>query len=295
MKHLLTTALIAAACTLGAAAQSVTVTDADGNSTKFPASRVKDITFTKVENPDPGVTVFDNIKVDPYSRGDAELDFSTEGMTLHFWVQGPSGANYLNDGVYTGGLNATAAMTYDTNTQYSYFTDATHEKGKIESGTLTVSHTGTEYTITFDLVLEDLGEYKAMWKGSLGTYGETIELDPVNVIRTSVNGAKDGQYRLRFNDKAYNYEMTIDFFGTPGTTELPAGEYYQSEGNEPFTIGPASDISFYRPNFSEKFGPASYVVVTNEGEEYTFDFHLTLESGRPAIGKLTYKVNWTAN
>lgn len=76
MKHLFITALLTTACTLGASAQSIEVTDTQGLTYKFAADRVKDISFTKTTAAD--VINFSKVEARAYSSGAVEAEFTSE-------------------------------------------------------------------------------------------------------------------------------------------------------------------------------------------------------------------------
>lgn len=115
---------MATACTLGAAAQSVTVTSADGLTHKFAADRVKEITFIKTSAPDPDANVFSAVTARAYSSGAIEATFSApeNPKSLTLWMVGPSMAKYLHDGVYTA-QKEYGEMTVDSSASYSFVTE----------------------------------------------------------------------------------------------------------------------------------------------------------------------------
>lgn len=282
MKHLFITALLTTACTLGASAQSIEVTDTEGLTYKFAADRVKDITFTKTTAAD--VTNFSKVEARAYSSGAIEAEFTTEDnkKSVTLWIVGPSMGKYLYDGVYNVETSG-STMTIDADKNYSFV----KENGKntaLKSGTMTVAATGKEYTVTFDLMLEDDTELKGKYVGQMpGSVGKDFTLDTCQepkVKTTEVNDYVDGEFYFNMNDMAWNYEMAIDFYSAAGSAKLPAGTYTYSESKAAGTFGSRSYIDIYNPSNSYKFAEGSTVTVSYEGDNITIQMNLVTTDGR---------------
>lgn len=263
MKHLLISAIMATACTLGATAQSVVVTDAEGIAHKFSAERVKDITFVKTSAED--LTVFSTVDARIYSSGAVEATFSNTDLSksVTLWIVGPSMGKYLYDGVYTVSSDG-SAMTIDSDKNYSFVTEGGSNTA-LSAGTMTVALSGKEYTITFDLTLVDGKELKGKYVGEMpGKVGKDITLDDMvtpTVLTTDVNDYVPGEFYFKSNDESWNYETAIDFFADPSEAKLPAGIYTYSADKTPGTFGSNSYLDLYSPSCNYRFGEGSTVTV----------------------------------
>lgn len=284
MKHQLLAAFTATACTLGAAAQSVTVTSADGIKHKFAADRVKEITFIKTSAPDPDDNVFSAVTARAYSSGAIEATFSDpeNPKSLTLWLVGPSMAKYLHDGVYTAQAEY-GEMTVDTDKSYSFVSEGGVNTA-LQSGTVTVAIAGKIYTMTFDLTLIDGNSFKGSYTGAMpGLTGRDATLNTCETPQVKTNDRDDrveGEYYIKMNDSDWSYEMAVDFYALAGTAKLPAGTYRYGSDNAAGTFGPKSYINTYTPSSNYRFAEGSTVEVSYEGEIITMAFNLVTGDGR---------------
>lgn len=275
---------MATACTLGAAAQSVTVTSADGLTHKFAADRVKEITFVKTSTPDPDDNVFSAVTARAYSSGAIEATFSDpeNPKSLTLWMVGPSMAKYLHDGVYTAQAEY-GEMTVDTDKSYSFVTEGGVNTA-LQSGTVTVAISGKVYTITFDLLLVDGNSFKGSYTGAMpGLTGRDATLNTCETPQVKTNDRDDrveGEYYIKMNDSDWSYEMTVDFYALAGTAKLPAGTYRYGTDNAAGTFGANSFLDTYNPSSNYRFAEGSTVEVSYEGDNITMAFNLITDDGR---------------
>lgn len=275
---------MATACTLGAAAQSVTVTSADGLTHKFAADRVKEITFVKTSTPDPDDDVFSAVTARAYSSGAIEATFSDpeNPKSLTLWMVGPSMAKYLHDGVYTAQAEY-GEMTVDTDKSYSFVTEGGVNTA-LQSGTVTVAISGKVYTITFDLLLVDGNSFKGSYTGAMpGLTGRDATLNTCETPQVKTNDRDDrveGEYYIKMNDSDWSYEMTVDFYALAGTAKLPAGTYRYGTDNAAGTFGANSFLDTYNPSSNYRFAEGSTVEVSYEGDNITMAFNLITDDGR---------------
>ncbi len=275
---------MATACTLGAAAQSVTVTSADGLTHKFAADRVKEITFIKTSAPDPDANVFSAVTARAYSSGAIEATFSApeNPKSLTLWMVGPSQAKYLHEGVYTA-QKEYGEMTVDTDASYSFLTEEGVNTA-LQSGTVTVAITGKVYTMTFDLILIDGNSFKGSYTGAMpGLTSRDVTLNTCETPQVKTNDRDDrvdGEYYIRMNDSSWSYEMAVDFYALAGTAKLPAGTYRYGTDNAVGTFGENSFLDTYNPSSNYRFAEGSTVEVSYEGDNITMAFNLVTDDGR---------------
>ena len=286
MKKLIAISLLASACATGVVAQNVVVTTSDGTAHKFAAERVKDITFTKIDNPDTDVTVFNSIDATCYSSGAVEATFSSEATTkqVTLWIVGPSMGKYLYDGSYTVSSEY-GAMTIDSDASYSFIKDGSTKQG-LQSGTMNVSIDGKTYTITFDLVAADGTTLKGQYQGAMpGLIGRDVTLptcEEPKVKTNDLDGRVDGEYYIKMNDSSWKYEMAMDFYAAAGTTALPAGTYtYSSDSKVAGTFGPNSFLDLYSPSSSSRFVDGSTATISyDDDNNINMVLNLVTDGGR---------------
>lgn len=282
MKHLFISVLLATACTLGTSAQTIEVTDAENSTYKFAADRVKDISFVKTTAAD--VIDFNTVDARTYSSGTVEATFSaTDNATkVTLWIVGPSMGKYLYEGVYTVSAEA-GEMTIDTDKSYSYVTVNGTNKA-LQSGTMNVAITDKQYTITFDLILEDLSEVKGKYIGEMpklvGKNATLPVCETPTVKTTDVNDYVKGEYYFKMNDASWSYEMALDFFADASSKKLPEGTYIYSASKAQGTFGTRSCLDVYSPSNTYKFVEGSTVKVSYEGDNIVMVLNLITEDGR---------------
>lgn len=293
MKHLLPTLLMVAATSCGAYAQSVVIVDNEGLPHKFATDRIQDITFIKVDTPQPGDVTFNQLTASPYSFGEADLVLTAEdGTTLGLAMFSPSGSTYLADGVYS-----VADQKLGTDVADTYLVAAgSSDKTAVTDGSVTVSHTEAIYTLTIDLTLQGGAEFKGKYIGEIPNYGYVITLEPLSALKSSsINDKKEGEFYLKGNDSSWHYEMALDIFAAADATTLPAGTYTFAETSAEGTFGPSSYLDLYSSYFIQsncRFATGSTITVSYDGDEATVEMHFILTDGRKANatfkGKITY-------
>ena len=136
-----------ALCSLGAAAQSVTVVLNDNTAHKFGADYIKEITFQEATSGDDQTV--SSIGVDAYSGGNVTLTFNLpDGSSLVCDAYGPKTALYLMPGEYT--VASSGSEFWIDNSSYSYYLKD-DVKTALASGTMTVANEGAQYTITLHM------------------------------------------------------------------------------------------------------------------------------------------------
>lgn len=273
---------MATACTLGASAQSIEVTDTQGLSYKFPADRVESITFAQVS--DPSVQTFSSVEARAYSSGAVEATFSNPetSKTVTLWIVGPSMGKYLYEGVYNVSSQS-GEMIIDSDKNYSYVTE-NGTNTSLQSGTVNISVSDKTYTVSFDLTLSDGNEFKGLYQGKMpGLVGKNATLNTCEkptVRTTDINGYVPGEYYFKMNDSSWSYEMAIDFYGDADTEKLPAGTYKLTDDKKSGTFNTRSYLSLYSPSADYKFAEGSTATVSYEGSKIILTLNLITEDGR---------------
>ena len=136
------------------------------------------------------------------------------------------------------------------------------------------------YFIELDFVMEDgtpvIGGYEGAVEGISLDDAITMTLD--NASRIEPNGEVPGEYYIKFDGGNAPYtEMRLDFFTDPAATDngnaaMPAGTYTVSSDGTPNTVKPT--VEMWGPDFNADIASGE-VVVTVEGDIYTFDISLT--------------------
>ncbi|MDE7159467.1 MAG: hypothetical protein K2O24_01285 [Muribaculaceae bacterium] len=281
MKKFFTTALLGAMCVLGASAQSMTIYAPDGTYTKYNTDYVQEVTFQEVTAQE--AVALTGVKVQSYSKGTADIEFTAEGVSVCLYVCGPEDALYLNSGVYELSA-ANTPMTFDSAPNYSWVTLNGTKLG-IQAGKMIVSNTGNDYTITLDFTLSDATPFKAVYHGELPGYGPLYNVPAVGCRVIPINGQVPGEFCLRFNDVDWKYELTIDFFCDADATTLTPGTYTYSETPGPGNFGPHSSIDMFKPNYTSKVRGTATVAL--EGKDYVITLDLENVDGRKYL--INYK------
>ena len=275
MKHLLTTALTAALCVLGAAAQTVVITSTDGTVTKYPTDRVKEITFENVGQPDPGTIVFNTVSATAYSGGLQELVFEQDNKKLVLNIYGPAGATFLNDGVYT--LSDTNdPFTIDPAAGWSYYAeDGVSET--FSAATLTVSRADLVYTLVMDVTTVSGKNIKAQYTGEVPELAPVKNVTLDNLVVVDNNDRVPGEFYIRMNDAAWHYTIAFDFFAASTETRLPAGDYTFSATPGAGNYGPKSYVERSMPYLNSV--PNGTVNVSYSGENIIIAGSVMLTDG----------------
>lgn len=148
------------------------------------------------------------------------------------------------------------------------------------SGSVIVAKEGDTYTFDMNLVGRDDNR---VFKGSFTGRIKDMPSDPVAEAYEFVMTAAKyhfntdpaaGRFYVKLNDAAWDHEMSLDFYVSPGTESLPAGTYTVGENGVAGNLGTASCLDIYKPYSSNYFKSGS-VAVSKDGDTYTFDMELT--------------------
>ncbi len=233
------------------------------------------------------VVVFDKIKVEAYSGGNATLNFTTSkdpqlALALDCYVD--ANATFLPVGEYNVGGSSRPYI--DTNVAYSHYTYDGKNTG-IKSGKMKVTRDGGVYTMEFDLVLADDTPYKGSYTGELDAFSPLIEKTLTGaryVDRRDPN--KAGNFYVRFNDADWTCEATFDIFAAASAKTLPAGTYTYATTGAAGTFGANSVVDLQKPQTSNRMKEGSTIEVALNNGVYTISMNLLFEDGR--ICKLTF-------
>lgn len=280
MKHRLLSAIVATAWVAGAFAQSVVIVDKEDLPHVIPANRIENISFIKTGGDQPGKINFTSIVAKPYSGGKVDITLTAEDDTsIQMYVCGPSDAAYLMDGEYKVSPD-NSPFTVDSDPGWTYVKRGDTQTG-VQDGTMTVSRTEAEYTISLDFTLVDGSKFTGEFIGEIPNYSFYMKLPNATVAKvTEINDQVPGEYYIKFNDASYSYEMAIDFFAAADTQTLPAGFYFYGDDKSDHTFGPGSYIDIYSPNNNYRFGEDSDIVVTFDGTDYNISINCALPDGR---------------
>lgn len=263
-----------ALCSLGAAAQSVTVVLNDNTAHKFGADYIKEITFQEATSGDDQTV--SSIGVDAYSGGNVTLTFNLpDGSSLVCDAYGPKTALYLMPGEYT--VASSGSEFWIDNSSYSYYLKD-DVKTALASGTMTVANEGAQYTITLHITLADGGTVNATWNGELPSYSQYFDLI-LNKSSYNENPQKPGCFYVKFSDPDWKIEMALTFQSDPSDKVLVPGTYTFPQDGE-MTFGDAG-INMYSPSSSPKITDG-VVTVEKEGEKYDITMNLVFDDGRNA-------------
>lgn len=263
-----------ALCSLGAAAQSVTVVMENGLSHKFGADYVQSMTFEQVsQGSDLKVN---SLGTDVYSGGNATLTFDlSDGGKLVCDLYGPADTQYLRPGEYVV-TNTNQGNRVDISS-YSYY-EKEGARTALASGSLTVSNEQKVYTIDVNITLADGQEVKTRWSGTLpsATYSEYFDL-VLDKAKYNENPQAPGTFYISFSDPDYYIEMPLIFFSGADATTLMPGTYIVG-GTGDMTVA-GGVVSMYRPSSNPAI-TEGIVTVEKNGDKYVMDMNLLFDDGR---------------
>ena len=239
----------------------------------------------------PEVPAFSNLKLSPYSGGNVEINLSNENLTLNLDTYCGSEARYLMPGTYTVG--GSVEMYIGTNEKYTYaYVNGSNVKTAISSGTMEVEvDVETKiYTITTDITLADGTVAKGSWSGVLPAYSpfKTAKLVALNQI--DIDNPKPGEFYLRGNGEAHNFECVLDFIAPAGSETLPDGTYTLGDGETPGTYTSKSIINFYNPNMDVPF--TAPITVKSENGKRIFESLIECEDGMQVTFTGNLEINY---
>lgn len=259
MKYFTSIAVLCAAATLGASAQTIIVTDKDGVAHRFNADYVKEITFELVQSQDDAVTLdITSVSVNPWNFTNISVELNCEnGDQLTADIYQPSTmwltpGKYVVDGSY-------AEYTLDPG--YSTISIG-GEKKDIKSGSLDIKLDGEVYTFTVDLIVGDDINVKGTYTGKINKFGPLANYDLSEVKYVDVNDPASNGFYYRFNDADWKIEMRIDLF-SDGDAPKP-GTYTFSESTDNGYAG--SYVSLYSPYNETTSFKEGTVIVEKDGD-----------------------------
>lgn len=273
MKHFTSIAILCAATTLGASAQTIIITDKDGVSHRFNADHVKEITFEPAQSQDDAVNLnISKVEVNPYNLTNIELTLKAEnGDLLDLDLTQPS-AMWLTPGDYV--VSGSDAYTIDPNWSSAVIGG---EKKDVKSGSLKVSLEGEVYTFTADFVVGDDVNVKGTFSGQLPKFGPTANYNLTGVVYVSVNDPAPNGFYYRFNDQDWKLEMRIDLF-SDGDAPKP-GTYTFSESTDNGCAG--SYVNLYAPYNDATSFKEGTVTVEEDGGNTVIKINGILANGLP--------------
>ena len=274
MKHFTSIAVLCAAATLGASAQTIIVTDKDGVAHRFNADYVKEITFEPVQSQEDAVTLaITSVSVNPWNHSNISLELNCEnGDQLTADIYQPStlwltAGKYVVDGSF-------AAYTLDPG--YSTITIG-GEKKDIKSGSLDIKLDGEVYTFTVDLVVGEDIAVKGTYTGKINKFGPVAHYDLTGVNYVDVNDPAANGFYYKFNDTDWKIEMRIELF-SDGDSPKP-GTYTFSESTDNGCAG--SYVDLYSPYNEATSFQEGTVVVEKDGDNTIVKINGVLAIGLP--------------
>lgn len=275
--------LAAGLSTLCVIGQNVIVVMKDGTRHKFNADYVSELKFQDVAPETPPVE-FKTLDVTPYSNGNVELAFTDEaGTTIcNLDLYGPTDAIWLHAGNYAFSTDY-EPWTFSQN--YSSVTIA-GTKHNVNGGNVVVTLADNVYTFDINLILENGESFKGKYTGVLGSYTQDFSVTLDAAAYSSVAQPK-GQFLVKFNDQAWNYEMGIYLVADQGASKLPAGEYTYSTVGIAGALLDTSTIDDFVTHSNLKAALGSKATVTVDGENYSIVMDINLTDGR--TGHFTYE------
>lgn len=265
-----------AACSLGAAAQSVTIVFNDGTNQKFGVDYIKNITFEEVVPVAPKID-FTDFSVNVYSSSNVGLTLKTADGSVEcaFDLYCPYDSQYLPTGIYT--IGGSGDLRIDNNMAYTYYQSGADKKG-FESGTLTVSAVENTYTFDLDAVLADGSAIAGSCTGELTTFNPYVNVE-YSAAKYHDNAQAAGCFLIKLNSSDWNYEGTLYINSETSAFTLFPGTYnYSADGGE-FTIDSRCYFNLPSPYREVKAGPGSKVTVSQNGDNTLIDMEIITPEG----------------
>lgn len=201
-----------------------------------------------------------------------------------------SNEKYLPAGTYTIGTGEEPGVIDNSNPDYCYF----YYGGALQNltdGTMTVDIVDGEYDINFEFTTTE-GEFKVAYKGDIDGIKLYFDLSILDQgRRATVDGEVAGQYCIKLlESSARNEELTLNFYADASSTTLPAGTYTVGTGTAPGTLGAGTEFTSKTPKLTTEVFASGSVVVTKNGETYTFVMQLYNEDGYAYKGTFTGEI-----
>lgn len=219
------------------------------------------------------VSFYDGSYIESSATHEVIIDFRNSAAT-----------SYLPAGTYAFGTSGTEIF----HTEYSYV-KFLKENGtpwkNITGGKIVVEiPEGNTYRISMEVTLSNGRALNGEYEGEIDGMTVVENKDDytfalTSASRTQKNGQIAGEYLIALNDApAWKHEMRLDFYADPASESLPEGTYTVGETTSVGTLGvTGSSIDVY--NSGDMTGGYKFssgtVVVTKEGDKYTFAMELT--------------------
>lgn len=239
---------------------------------------------------------FTESSVKSVSGNNYYLRFANNTYELKVDFYTTSGAKYLMPGIYK--LDGMKEM--ECAKQYTDLTkDGAESKSLFNAGDIEVAIVeGNTYEIKINLTLESgelvTGYYKGEILGMVvvEVVEDTYKFTANVAERKKPNNMIPGEYYIAMNDNNWNFEMTLEFYANPTTTELPVGTYTLNSNREANTVGTESHINVYgeKRDFTSHFDGSGTIEVTKADNKYTFKMNLTNSKGQKYIGDFTGEI-----
>ena len=159
---------------------------------------------------------------------------------------------------------------------------------KIKNGVITAE--GENITLDMKFVTTDGRKIDMKYQGSIKFPEVVQEIETVALAAAATpkvinnNGRVDGEFYIKMNDNAWNYEMAIDLFADAAAEKIPAGTYTYSAENTPGTFGNKSYADMYKPNMGNcRFADGSKATVSYSGENIIIDLYLIVAEKNKAL------------
>lgn len=274
-KKLYVLASLFAMCSLGMQAQTMVVVENGGTQHKFNTDYIQEIVFEEVQDAPIGEGyTFTSLTPDIYGQGNVNLTFVTAdaSATLVLDAYGSANAQVLEPGEYVVG--AASGLYIDTDIRYTSFKTADSEAVALKSGKMTVSKNGTAYVIDIEVTLTDDTVVKGRYEGGVTGYDGLLTATSARYFE---NDYPQGKVYVKFAGEVRDMEMSIMFVTdvTAATgRELPVGTYTYATTDAEGTFNAQSYLDLFRPAVSARFAEGSTIVVSKDGDTYTFDMTL---------------------
>lgn len=255
--------------------------------------KVDSITFVHTEIP-PTELSFNKMEAKPFGNNWALTFTETKTETvLNLDVYGPK-YKFMPEGKYVFGAEDEKHIGDDV--KYTNFKRG-EENITIKECEMnvTVDINAAIYTIVGTITAESGEKFTLAYVGKAEGMPifDKYEVNFTVAKRAEANPQTDGRYYLKFNDKEWTAEMTIDFYADPTTEVLPAGAYTIGDTQAAGTINAAaSNIALYagHPISGAYFKSGKVdVAITTEGK-YSFTLDVVDVDGQGYIGTFTLDV-----
>ncbi|MDE5800559.1 MAG: hypothetical protein K2H74_06005 [Paramuribaculum sp.] len=198
-----------------------------------------------------------------------------------------SNLKYLPAGTYTVGSEDEPGIIDNSNSDYCHFYYG-GEVYALTDGTMTIELENDEYDIDFQFTTA-AGEFKLTYKGEIDgiqLYSDLSVLSEGARFKGEVE--VDGEYWIRLtNPDGRQQELVLNFYADASSKTLPAGTYTVGTGTNPGTLGAGTAYISRTPQLTTDEMTSGTVVVSQDGDDYTFVMQLYNEEGYAYKGTFT--------